>query len=322
MSLGGTGKPEQAVNKLREMARRWPNECRIHTELGRVLIGLNRCEEALEATQRSLSIDSSRTAPWNNLGAILARLQRFDEAKGAFGKAVLIEPENTGAMFQLAQLHMMDGDMVAAKNLCDLALFWRPEKVSVLKIASECFLPANESAKAETILKKLVSIEPLDTRAWFNLSLCHSIRKNPSEQIVALTEVLKRKPFDGDVLYFLVQTHVDLNQMDEAISVSERLGEVPGWEIVGVSKRAQLLALQGNGMLGYFLLNKATERHERSALLWFSMAVILSPQAAYRQQALTAAENAVMCYRENPKQLSPADFSALSILLRDLSGGR
>lgn len=318
-SLRESGDKKGALAMLEKMLVRWPREAKLHTELGITLLELERLEAAHKATELALAIDSSRTAAWNNLGLILARLDRPEEAKAAFGKALLIEPENTGAMFQWAQLCMLDGDLLTAKKLCGLALFWRPEKVNVLRIASVCYLQAKETDRAEPLLKKLVGLEPNDTRAWFNLSLCYQSKSMHAEQIGALMEVLKRKPLDGEALNFLIQARTDCLQIDEAIVACRRLQQASGWEIVGACKEAQLLAHQEKPIMAHSLLTKWLKQYERDPSLWLTTAIVLGPISTYRQQALVAAQNAMLCHRENPKKLTPNNVRVLHDLLRELT---
>jgi predicted Zn-dependent protease len=120
-------------------------------------------------------------------------------------KSLRIEPENTGAMIGLAQLYMADGELKEAKQLCVLALFWRPEKPNVLRIASECFLRWQDADSATPVLEKLVVLAPEDAKAWFNLSLCRQSCGDAEGQVQALRQVLKISPEDSQAIHFLAQ---------------------------------------------------------------------------------------------------------------------
>jgi Flp pilus assembly protein TadD len=276
--------------------------------------------EALSSVERALSLDQYSTARWNNLGGILATLGRREEAKTAYSKALQLEPENAGAMVGLAQLLMDEGKLKDAKTWCELAIFWRPEKPAVLKIASQCFLRCEDTTRAKPLLERLVSIEPGDATAWYNMALCYGSLGEAERYVHALREAARLNPKDGQALNFLVQALVDIGRVDEAKAVCERLEGLEGWEIVGACKHAQLLAGEGAGMSAYVLLNKWTSKYERSAALWFTMAVVLSQAPEqYRLQALTAAKNALLCYNEDSKQLTPENYRALKELTSNLS---
>ena len=320
MSLHNLNRVEEAITKLQEMAIRWPDASEIYTEIGVAFTKLGMQREAIEATEKSLQLNQYSTAAWNNLGGNLANSGRRAEAKDAYLKSLWIEPENAGAMICLAQLHMDDGEFKEAKQLCELAVFWRPEKLNVLRVASQCFLRCKDAAKARPLLEKLVAYLPEDATEWFNLSLCRRHQGDADGYTKALYEVVKLNPKDGDALNLLVQAQVDVGRMDEAIATCEKLQRLDGWEIVGVCKQAQLLAAKRPGIAAYHLLKQWTSKHEGSAALWFTMAVVLSQAPAqYRPQALTAAKNALHCFNENPKQLTPEHYRVLTDLISDLS---
>jgi tetratricopeptide (TPR) repeat protein len=318
MALNDAGKPNRALAKLLPMGKTWPNVAKIHTEIGRAALALGALREALEATERSVRIDGSRTAAWNNLGVILARMNRFADAKEAFSKAILTDPENTGAMIGLAQLLLEEARISEAKKLADVALFWRPEKTSVLKVAGLCAVKAGDSKAAEKIYAKLVSIDRSDARDWFNLALCYHANGKPEEHIKALNQVLRISPKDTEALNFLVQAHSSASQFEDALRVCEQLQQIPGWEIVGACKAAQMYAAKGSPLSGFTLLKKRLEGNENNASLWLTMAVILSKMPMYRVQARTAAENAKECYKRDPRQLTRDSVAALQQLLKDL----
>jgi tetratricopeptide (TPR) repeat protein len=205
MSLSNLGRVNEAILKLRQMAEQWPDASEIYTELGAAFTKLQKLQEALEATEKSLALYQYSTAAWNNLGGILANLQRFADAKKAYSRSLLIEPENTGAMIGLAQLHLEDRELGDARKLCELALFWRPEKVNVLKIASECLIRCQDVKCATPVLEKLVALDPHDARAWFNLSLCRQTCGDVDGQIKALQEVIILSPNDEQAKTFLAQ---------------------------------------------------------------------------------------------------------------------
>lgn len=319
MSETNLGKSTEAIARLQQMKAQWPNLSQVYTELGGAYVRLGRFSEALAATEQSIKINPQSTSAWNNLGGILAYLNRSADAKHAYQTSLMIEPENTGAMIGLAQLHLVEGEFKEAQQLCELALFWRPEKANVLQIAAQTFLKSGKISRAAELLKALVSLSPGDSRNWFNLALCHQQQGHLEHEIDCLRQVLKLSPDDGQAMSFLIQALTSVGRTGEAIAQCEEMERLAGWEIVGVCKHAQLLAMEGQGMTAYLLLNKWVAKHERSARLWFTMAVILSDAPQYRSHAHSAAENAVLCYRENPKQLSTNDYAFLQQLITKLA---
>ncbi|MBI2949049.1 MAG: tetratricopeptide repeat protein [Verrucomicrobia bacterium] len=231
MSLNNLGRAEEAITKLQQMAVRWQDSSEVHTEMGAAYSKLWKLQEALQATEKSLALYKYSTAAWNNLGAILTNLDRIPDAKNAYRKALEIEPENTGAMIGLAQLHMAEVELNEARQLCELALFWRPEKPSVLMVASACLMQCGEGKRAADLLEKLVLLPPetkdwssdFKTRTtWFNLALCRQSLGNLEGSIHAFQKVLKLDPKDAKALTFLAQSLVHLGREEEALAYLDK----------------------------------------------------------------------------------------------------
>jgi serine/threonine protein kinase/cytochrome c-type biogenesis protein CcmH/NrfG len=318
MALNEAGKTGNALEELRVMVKTWPKAAKIYTELGKAALTLGMLPEALEATERSVRIDGSRTAAWNNLGVILTRMNRIADAKGAFGKALLTEPENTGAMIGLAQLLLDEGDSSEARKLADLALFWRPEKTNVLKVAGICALKSGDTKAAEDVFAKLTSIDGSDARDWFNLALCFGANRKPREQIRALNHVLRINPKDAEALNVLVQVHAFASRFDEALTICEQLQQIAGWETVGTCKAAQMFAAKGDPLSGCALLKRWLAKNENNASLWLTLATVLSEMPTQRKEAKIAAENAIIAHRRDPRQLTPGSVAALEQLFKNL----
>lgn len=86
----------------------------------------NRGTELLRANQPELALDWMRTAvqvdpqladAWVNLGVILRRLQRLDDAEAAYRKALALDGNQISAYYNLSILFRLRGDDDAAKTM-------------------------------------------------------------------------------------------------------------------------------------------------------------------------------------------------------------
>jgi Flp pilus assembly protein TadD len=180
-------------------------------------------------------------------------------------------------------------------------------------------LKIGQLQRASEFLHKLVKLAPNDRDAWLNLSLCLSQQKLPKQQIFALQKLLEIDAQDGPALGLLADALFFEKQFDEAMQTLAKLKAIAGWEVQAVCKWAFILGHLGRGMVAYMLLNKTVQKHERSAALWFMMAQVLSQFPEHRRQALTAAENAVTCLANDPRQLQPEERQRLDEMIRDFA---
>jgi tetratricopeptide (TPR) repeat protein len=71
-------------------------------------------KDAIDAYRRVVAIDPSYAAAWNNLGLLLHRMGRYDEAREAYDTAVAQDPECAEAAYNLGSLAEDQGDVEAA----------------------------------------------------------------------------------------------------------------------------------------------------------------------------------------------------------------
>jgi tetratricopeptide (TPR) repeat protein len=62
-------------------------------------------EDAIVAYRRVVAIDPTYAAAWNNLGLLLHRMGRYDEAEGAYASALEQDPHCCEAAYNLGSLH-------------------------------------------------------------------------------------------------------------------------------------------------------------------------------------------------------------------------
>jgi tetratricopeptide (TPR) repeat protein len=295
-ALDAIGQHEQAIESYDKALAIDPRDPTAWGNKGIALHALRRYDDAVTCFERALAIDPREAIVWFSKGNSFDAQGRTDKAIACFDQALAIDPLYTAACFNKACAEEAIGDRTAAFHSYNKFLELAPSQ------------DARQIAHARERIQKLSS--------------GHREDEDPEKRVAVFREALSRDPQDGSAINALVQALADAGKLEEAISTTQRLQGITGWEIIGACKEAQLLAATGQGMAAYLLLNKWLSRHQRSAMLWFSMAVILRPASQYRQQALTAAQNALLCYRENPKQLTRDNYQFLEAMIAELSGKR
>ena len=313
MSLRALGRPDEAITKLTEITQKWPRVSQPFNEMGKILLTQGKTSEAIPWFKRALEIDESRSPAWNNLAAAHARLGQLEPAEFAYSSAIRTDSENTGAMIGLAQLLMQKTPDLALK-WCERAYELRPKKLNALRIGGEAALRAGKPDRATEFFSEALQLEPTDQRTCFNLALTYRARKMLKEHADLLEKYLAHWPSDREAYQLLSQAFVDMGQIETATDVCLRWSNAEGSEVSGTINLAHLLAAQGKNLNGYVFLNKALERFPRHAGLWLCMAHILKDIPQYREQARTAAQNAMMCLSEpqhQPPRVTAADVEPI-----------
>ena len=71
---------------------------------------------AIELLQKVVAGDSQNADAWNYLGFSQRKLKKFDQALGAYRKALAIDPEHRGANEYLGELYLRTGNLAKAKE--------------------------------------------------------------------------------------------------------------------------------------------------------------------------------------------------------------
>ncbi len=88
------GKPEEAIEHLRQAIAIYPRYLMAHNDLGAQLLGEGKLDEAATELRRALEIDPKAFNPHLNLGIVLVQQQNFSEAATILQVAVSL---NSGA---------------------------------------------------------------------------------------------------------------------------------------------------------------------------------------------------------------------------------
>jgi tetratricopeptide (TPR) repeat protein len=151
ISLRSAGRPEEALPALRSAAALAPQRGGLHRALAGLLLELRRYKEACEefshaieidgrdleslrglaiafrlsgdmeaslgTIRKAIAVDRNRGDLWNDMGAVLRSLGRFDEASDAFRKAITINPTLGDAYRNLAACGQMAADETSVSRL-------------------------------------------------------------------------------------------------------------------------------------------------------------------------------------------------------------
>src|SRR6185503_3180963 len=80
------GDPAGNLMHLKELVRLFPNDERAHTQLGVLYFGRQDYPNAIAEFEKSISVNSKFSPPYNQLGYAYRFTERFNEAENAFKK--------------------------------------------------------------------------------------------------------------------------------------------------------------------------------------------------------------------------------------------
>ena len=101
---------DEALPLLERSTQRVPQEPEFHNNLGLVLAALDRNEEAIASYRKTLALAPKHGTAWNNVGLALQAMNRIAEAIEAFRRAIAIAPGFAHAHWNLALALLANGD--------------------------------------------------------------------------------------------------------------------------------------------------------------------------------------------------------------------
>jgi tetratricopeptide (TPR) repeat protein len=101
IALSRLGQNEEAAKEYREALRIFPDYAEAHNNLGNLLLQMGDREEATKHLEAAVKITPEYAIGWNNLGKSLREIGRTNEAREAFAKAVKFDTNYWQAHFNL-----------------------------------------------------------------------------------------------------------------------------------------------------------------------------------------------------------------------------
>lgn len=129
-----------AVKVFREVIAQYPTEIEAYWRLGRLLLGEEKYEEAIEVLKRGLSVDADAKDVYNALGVVYRDMGRHSEAIAMSERYVQLAPDEPNAYDSLALAHQAAGNNRQALEQYNRALALKPDfDVAILHLGNLLF---------------------------------------------------------------------------------------------------------------------------------------------------------------------------------------
>ncbi|MEL7039318.1 MAG: tetratricopeptide repeat protein [Cyanobacteria bacterium J06592_8] len=176
-------------------------------------------DEAVQAYDRALQLDSNAAEVWNNRGVVLTKLQRYHEAIAAYEQALQLRSEYADAWnnrgVALGKLKYYE----AAVSSHDRAISLKESYVDAWNNRGFALAQLKQYEDAINSYQKAAQLNPDFYLAWYNQARCYSVQENNDLALESLERAMSIKP---TVVRNLAQKETDF----ESISDDERFQEL------------------------------------------------------------------------------------------------
>ncbi|MGD0801622.1 MAG: tetratricopeptide repeat protein [Terracidiphilus sp.] len=239
-----------AEAKLAPWLAAHPEDARALFDSGYVADAQNRLEDAAGFYRRAVEANPQSFEAHVELGLLLARQEKFSEARPELAAATTLEPGEAGveskarAWRALAQIDRADDPTKASEDLLE-ALKLTPETTADTLLAAELADQAGQFDAAEAAYKRVLAKEPKSAPA--NAGLAHLLiaRKQFPEAEALLRTALEQAP-DDPALTAQLATVLAAQDKGEALPLIQKLHEAHPKDTAITRMLAELLAEAGD----------------------------------------------------------------------------
>ena len=221
---------EQAIEIDPEYAPAYAGLAETYTEFWRNYESTDDIlERAVEASQKAVELNSELAIGHAALGFALGQQRRFDEAKGEFERAILLEPKLFEAYYYYGTVAFTQGDLEKAAVMFERAGEAAPDDIRGLNLLPQVYrslgredLVIATSQRRLELSERLVELDPDDYQTLLYGANALAELGETERSLEWAAQVLKSDTDDALVLYNIACFYAVANQTDEAIEALEK----------------------------------------------------------------------------------------------------
>jgi Flp pilus assembly protein TadD len=146
-----------------------PDVAFAHNNLGGILLKQKRADDAIPHFSKALELEPRNALAQNNLGLALLQLGRLDEAEPHFRKAVELDPTYFKAYESLGAVYLQTDRLGEAIASLKAALDIQPSEAKALNDLGIAFMRSGRAAEGLDAFQRTVGVEPSNAQYRRNL---------------------------------------------------------------------------------------------------------------------------------------------------------
>jgi len=216
------GRPEEAVERIGQAAKRRKKDPQVQNNLGEAYRALGRMEEAADCYKRAIALDARDPAPHNNLGNVLAAAGKAAEAAASYRRALKITPDDPEVLTNLGDALREAGKAEEAVKQFEHALAVAPGFVEAHVSLGRALKDLNRLAAAEAACRRAVTLAPNHAGALGALGTVLAARGDLAGAVASYRRAVAVAPDDAAALTNLGNAVQEMGEFAEAIACHRR----------------------------------------------------------------------------------------------------
>jgi len=231
-----------AAKDYQQFLAKKPDEAIVHFDLGYVYTALNREDDAKTQYQKAIALDPKMSAAYLNLGLTLLQSSPAD-AVDPLQHAVNLLPDQARPKFLLATALERSGKLSDAIAQYQASEKLNPKDFDTHRALGLALLHSNRVSDAEVEFRAALALQPDSPESdevHLGLGQCLIAQKQYQQGIAELAAYLKNHPDDAHIRVERAAALVDLGQMDEAMAELDRAASQGPESIDALELRARI----------------------------------------------------------------------------------
>ncbi|MEE8483944.1 MAG: sulfatase-like hydrolase/transferase [Nitrospinota bacterium] len=168
LAKGEMEKSKRSFTMASEMGER---SDALHAGLGLYYEKIGQLKLAEKEYRAAIRNALPNPAYYNNLGGVLARQKRFDEAIDAIKKSLGIYPDYADAVYNLGTVYMDTGKLDEAETLLKKGVELNPQKPYTYVSLARTYLKKGDRVKAFSTFRQMTKVAPEMPLPWYQMAL-------------------------------------------------------------------------------------------------------------------------------------------------------
>lgn len=192
--LYGRGRANEAIAHYQQAIKLRPGYAEAHYNLGRLLAQKGQLDDAINHYEKALEINPADAEAHNNLGVTLFGDGRVDEAIAHYQEALKIRPDYAEASCNLASALLSKGDLDGAIAHYSACLALSPGQAEVQYNVASALFRKGRTDEAIAHYQKAVKLLPNNADAHANLGSAFLAKGRVRDAIVEYRDALRISP--------------------------------------------------------------------------------------------------------------------------------
>jgi tetratricopeptide (TPR) repeat protein len=240
---GETGRPEEAIDRLRRALSIGGEHAEAHASLGRAYAQLGQLQQAVDHLRRSTEMNPRNAEVFNDLGTAQRWLERPRDAVASYEAALKLDPDSAEFWSNLAAAHNEAKSPDKGLLAVEAALKLDDKLASAWCSKADLLLTHSRYLEAIDCYRKCLELEPDHVTAMINMARAQRDADDPQAALVSLQKALAIEPQSPMALHVLGWVREQMGEFEaaadcyhEAIRAAPKLG-TPHYQLAQLKGR-------------------------------------------------------------------------------------